>query len=98
MLTDTAPEVEAVLLRLLRQAPVWRKLQLMTQLNDMARTLAIGSLRIQYPQATEAELHRLLADRLLGVEIATKVYGLRSNLEGCDSGQAGMVPARWGSV
>jgi hypothetical protein len=81
MLTDTAPEVEAVLLQLLRQAPVWRKLQLMTQLNDMARTLALGSLRSQYPQATETELQRLLADRLLGVEMATKVYGLRSNLE-----------------
>jgi hypothetical protein len=75
LLSDTQPEAEAVLLHLLRQAPVWRKLQLMGQLNQMARSLALSGLRQQYPQATEAELQRLLADRLLGVELASKVYG-----------------------
>jgi hypothetical protein len=75
MMRDTTPEANAVLLRLLRQAPVWRKLQLVSQLNDMARNLALSSLRTQYPQATETELQRLLAARLLGEELATSVYG-----------------------
>lgn len=81
MLTDTTPEADAVLLQLLRQAPVWRKLQLMTQLNDMAKMLALSGLRRQYPHATEAELQRLLADRLLGAELAASVYGPQPHLE-----------------
>jgi len=32
-------------------------------------------LRSQYPQASEAELRRKLADILLGKELAQKVYG-----------------------
>jgi inactivated superfamily I helicase len=75
MITNTTPEADAVLLHLLRQAPVWRKLQLMSQLNDMARMLALSSLRSQYPQATESELQRLLAARLLGEELAASAYG-----------------------
>jgi hypothetical protein len=77
MMTDTTPEADAVLLQLLRQTPVWRKLQLMSQLNDMARTLALSGLREQYPQATEAELQRLLAARLLGEKLAASAYGPR---------------------
>ena len=82
MLSDTTPEADAVLLQLLRQTPVWRKLQLMSGLNDMTRILALGSLRQQYPQATADELHRLLASRLLGQELATAVYGPPPDLTG----------------
>ena len=81
MLNDTTPEANALLLQLLRQAPVWRKLQLMTELNDMTRILALGSLRQQFPQATDDELQRMLADRLLGQELATAVYGPQPELE-----------------
>lgn len=73
--SDTEPEAEAVLLQLLRQAPVWRKWQMMAQLNSMAKSLALSDLRQQCPQATEAELHRRLADRWLGAELALAVYG-----------------------
>ena len=74
-LTDTTPEADALLLQLLRQTPVWRKWELMSQLNDMTKSLALGDLRRRYPQATPDELRRLLADRLLGVELAEKAYG-----------------------
>jgi hypothetical protein len=74
-LSDTHPEAEQVLIELLRQAPVWRKLELMGQLNAMARSLALNNLRRQYPQATESELRRRLAGRVLGEELATAVYG-----------------------
>jgi hypothetical protein len=74
-LTDTHPEVERVLTELLRQVPVWRKLQMMGQLNATARRLAMAGLREQFPEATETELRRRLADRLLGPELAEKAYG-----------------------
>ena len=72
--TDTTPEAEQVLIELLRQAPIWRKLEMMGQLNVMAKSLALNNLRRQYPHASEAELRRHLADRLLGPELAAAVY------------------------
>jgi hypothetical protein len=72
---DTRPEAEAVLIGLLRQAPPWRKLQMVGQLNQTVRTLALSGLRQRHPQATPQELRRRLADLLLGVELAAQVYG-----------------------
>lgn len=74
-LSDTTPEAHALQMQLLRETPIWRKLELMTGLIDMTRALALSSLRAEHPSATNAELHRLLADRLLGSELATAVYG-----------------------
>ena len=73
--SDTHLEAEAVQLRLLRAAPVWRKVALWAQLNATARALALSGLRGRYPRASEAELRRRLADLLLGAELATRVYG-----------------------
>jgi hypothetical protein len=72
---DITPEAEQVLVELLRQAPIWRKLEMMGQLNAMAKSLALNNVRRQYPEATENELRRRLADRLLGPELAATVYG-----------------------
>lgn len=74
LLSDTSPEAERLLIELLRQAPIWRKLELMGQLNAMAKSLALNNLRQQYPHASEAELRRHLANRLLGPELAAVVY------------------------
>ena len=41
----------------------------------MAKALALSGLRERYPQATEAEIQRRLADRMLGEELAAEVYG-----------------------
>ena len=75
MTSDTAEEANQVLVELLRRAPIWRKLEMMGQLNLMAKSLAEGNLRRQYPEATKNELRRRLADRLLGPELAATVYG-----------------------
>ena len=72
---DTCPEAEAVLIELLRQAPPWRKLYLVGQMNQTVRTLALSGLRARHPQATPQELRRRLADLLLGPDLATQVYG-----------------------
>jgi hypothetical protein len=72
---DTRPEAEQVLFELLRQAPSWRKLEMLGQLNQMAQTLALSGLRQRHPQATPQELRRRLADLLLGTTLAEQVYG-----------------------
>ena len=73
--TDTRPEAERVQIELLRRAPAWRKLQMVDQLNQAARMLALSGLRQRYPHATPAELRRRLADLMLGTELAARVYG-----------------------
>ena len=72
---DTRPEAEAVLIGMLRQAPPWRKLHMVGQLNQTVRTLALSGLRQRHPEATPQELRRRLADLLLGPDLAVRVYG-----------------------
>ena len=72
---DTSPEAEQVLMDLLRKAPAWRKLEMVAELNRTVRMLAMSGLRERYPDATEPELRRHLADLLLGPELAEKAYG-----------------------
>lgn len=75
MLTDTSPEAEQVLLTLLRQAPPWRKLAQVGQINATVRLLAVQGLRQRHPQADEAEIRWRLAALLLGEVVAAQVYG-----------------------
>lgn len=75
LFSDTHPAVEALQIQLWRQASPTRKMQMLAQLNQAARLLALTGLRSQYPQASEAELRRRLAGLLLGEETARRVYG-----------------------
>jgi hypothetical protein len=77
--SDTQPEMEALQIRLLRAAPSWRKMEMLAGLNQAASALALAGLRRRHPQANEQELHRRLADLLLGEELAGKVYGALSD-------------------
>ena len=74
-ISDTHPEAERVLIQLLQQAPVWRKMQMLGDLNQAARQLALAGLRERFPEASESELQRRLADLLLGPELAEQAYG-----------------------
>jgi len=73
--SDTHPKMEALQIRLWRQASPTKKMNMLAQLNASARILALTGLRSRYPQATEAELRRKLAGLLLGEELARKVFG-----------------------
>lgn len=72
---DTTPEVERVLIDLLRRARVERKLEMLDQMNRTARELALMGLRARHPGAPDAQLRRYLADLLLGPELAARAYG-----------------------
>ena len=72
---DTNPNAEAVLIRLLRETPSWRKLEMVDQLNQSVKLLVLMGLRQRYPLDNEDQLRRRLANLLLGEEMAAKVYG-----------------------
>lgn len=72
---DTQIEAEAVLIRLLRNAPSWRKLEMVDQLNQSVKLLALMGLRQRFPKDNEARLRRRLAGLLLGEELAYAAYG-----------------------
>jgi hypothetical protein len=73
--SDTHPEMEALQIKLLRDTPSWRKMEMLVSLNAAAQELALAGLRRRYPEASVSELHNRLADLLLGKELARKVYG-----------------------
>lgn len=72
---DTQPVAEQILLQLLRQASPQRKFEMLGQMNEAVRILALSGLRQRHPDATSQELRRRLADLLLGPALAEKVYG-----------------------
>ena len=72
---DTHPEAERILIESLRRVPVWRKIQLVGQMNEMVRDLAFSGLRQRHPNASLDLLRRMLADQILGTALAEKVYG-----------------------
>ena len=75
MALDTHSTVERVQIDLMRATPVWRKMDLLAQLNQTARLFALSGLRRRHPGATEQEIRRRLADLVLGAELAERVYG-----------------------
>jgi hypothetical protein len=75
MALDTHPDAERVQINLMRATPVWRKMDLLAQLNQAAKLFAISGLRRRHPGATDQEIRRRLADLILGEELAARVYG-----------------------
>jgi hypothetical protein len=72
---DTSPEAEQVLIKLLREAPAWRKLQMVDEANRSVKELLLAGLRDRFPRDNSELLKRRLADLWLGPELAAKAYG-----------------------
>jgi hypothetical protein len=72
---DTHPDAEAVLIRMLREAPPWRKLEMVVLLNESVRLLAQTGLRQRLPEENDDQIRTRLADLLIEEELAVKVYG-----------------------
>ena len=73
-LTDTHPKIEKMQNDLIRRMPAWRKFALVDDLNETVKLLAICGIRQRHPGATPQQIQRLLADLMLGPELARKVY------------------------
>ncbi len=80
--TDTTPEAESVILELLRQSPVWKRLQMVDQIHETLRQLIMADLRRTHPHADEVELNRRLVARLLNREEVVAAYGWDPKTEG----------------
>jgi len=74
-MTDTSSQAEDVRLRVLGGMSHARRFSMATGWSASVRDLIRGSLRKQFPEASEQQLHRLLAERWLGPDLAAKVYG-----------------------
>jgi hypothetical protein len=72
---DTHPEIERMQIERMRQMPSWRKIELVGDMNETVRTLALAGLRQRHPSDTPAQRRRRLADLMLGPELAARVYG-----------------------
>ncbi len=71
--SDTHPKMEALQIKLLRETPPWRKMEMLAELNKAARELALAGLRQRYPEADETKLLRYLGNILLGSDLAGRV-------------------------
>ena len=74
-ISDTHPEIERLYFDLMRQMPAWRKAQMVGEMYATMKHLALCGLRTRHPGADEATLQRLLADLLLGADLAARVFG-----------------------
>jgi hypothetical protein len=72
--SDTHPKMEALQIEIIRRMPAWKKLAVVEGLNETVRALAVSGIKERHPNATPQEVKRMLADLILGVELAKKVY------------------------
>ncbi|MEJ7618156.1 MAG: hypothetical protein WKF30_14605 [Pyrinomonadaceae bacterium] len=74
-LTDTDVEAELVQIEIIRGTPIWKKFAQITALNNTCRLLALADIRRRNPAASEVQLRRLLAARLLPPRLFEEAYG-----------------------
>jgi hypothetical protein len=72
--SDTHPKIERMQIELIRRMPTWKKFSIVDGLNEAVKTLAIAGIKQRHPQATPEQIHRMLAELMLGRELAKKVY------------------------
>jgi len=72
---DTSSEVEQLQIEMLRQMPPSRKLAMVGEMTRAVRELALAGLRQRHPHDSPAQIHRRLADQVLGPELAERAYG-----------------------
>lgn len=70
---DTSPEIERLQFSLLREAPPWRKMKMLSGMEASARDLMFIRLSNEYPQAPKDEIPYLLADLLYGKEMGAYI-------------------------
>jgi hypothetical protein len=71
---DTHPKMEALQIQLIRRMPAWKKIAIMDGLNETVKTMAISGIKQRHPNAAPAQIQRMLAELMLGAELARKVY------------------------
>jgi hypothetical protein len=75
MITDTAPEVEALVLALRRRQSPGQRITNALEMGELVRSLEMGLLRARHPGASEARLLFLLAEKRHGRALAECAFG-----------------------
>lgn len=74
LFSDTHPKMEALQIELIRHMPSWKKISMVDSLNETVKTLAVSGIKQRHPEATPEQIRRMLAEIVLGLELARKVY------------------------
>jgi hypothetical protein len=72
--SDTNPKIEQMQIELIRKMPSWKKFAAVDDLNETVKAFAVSGIKQRHPGATPEQIQRLLADIMLGQELASKVY------------------------
>ncbi len=78
-LSDTDPSSDLVRIRILREMPPRRKVELVEDANRTSRLLALAGIRARHPELSVEQQQRQLMDLVLGRELAEQVYGSDSD-------------------
>jgi hypothetical protein len=80
--SDTSKESEQAYLRLLREAPLWRKAAMMNSLTTACQELAVAGIRLRHPNASEMGIRMRLAALWIDRELMIRVFGWDPQSEG----------------
>lgn len=72
--SDTHPKMETMQIQAIRSMPSWKKISIVNDLNEMVKAMALSGIKQRCPTATPQEVHFMLAEIMLGAELARKVY------------------------
>ena len=72
--SDTHPKMEALQIEIIRRMPAWKKIAIVDSLNETVKALAISGIKERHHEAKPEQVRRMLADLILGAELAQKVY------------------------
>ncbi len=72
--SDTHPKIEQMQIELIRRMPSWKKFSIVDGLNETVKLMAITGIKQRNPNATPEQVQRMLAELMLGTELARKVY------------------------
>jgi hypothetical protein len=72
--SDTHPKIEQMQIEFIRRMPAWKKFAMVDGLNETVKTLALSGIQQRHPTATPRQIQRMLAELMLGAELARKVY------------------------
>jgi dsRNA-specific ribonuclease len=75
---DTDRSAERAQIEVLKSLPAWKKLELLGDACRTTRSVVIAGLRSRFPDVSDAALHRMLMDLVVGEETAKRVWGPRA--------------------
>ena len=77
MISDTTPAMEQMVLALRRKQTPGQRMSNALEMCELVRSLELGMLRNQHPEAGERELRYLLAVKRYGRPLANRAFGVQ---------------------